>query len=381
MLISKKKKRSCRIILSLGSNMGERMSNLQKAVDLIFERMGSIKTISSVYESPAMGFSGDAFFNVVLEAETGLLPEVVLEEILEIERKMGRIRSSTGGYISRPIDIDILFVEDLVIQEENLIVPHPRLQDRKFVLEPLMEIAPDFRHPLLEKTIKELFLITKDDSLLIKQKEKPENPVNKIDFKKFDYLVIEGNIGAGKSSLSRMLAEDFNAKLLLERFEDNSFLPKFYEDPQRYAFPLEMSFLADRYQQMLEDLTQLDLFERRTISDYDISKSLIFAGITLQEEEFFVYRTIFNLMRRNLPNPDLYVYLFQHTDRLLENIKKRGRGYEQSISADYLEKLNKAYRNYIHTLPPEKVKILDVSDLDFVDKREDYLKVLSWIYS
>lgn len=381
MLISKKKKRSCRIILSLGSNMGERMSNLQQAVDLTFERIGSIKTISSVYESPAMGFSGDAFFNIVLEAETGLLPEVVLEEILEIERKMGRIRSSTGGYISRPIDIDILFVEDLVIQEENLIVPHPRLQDRKFVLEPLMEIAPDFRHPLLEKTIKELFLITKDDSLLIKQKEKPENPVDKIDFKKFDYLVIEGNIGAGKSSLSRMLAEDFNAKLLLERFEDNSFLPKFYEDPQRYAFPLEMSFLADRYQQMLEDLTQLDLFERRTISDYDISKSLIFAGITLQEEEFFVYRTIFNLMRRNLPNPDLYVYLFQHTDRLLENIKKRGRGYEQSISADYLEKLNKAYRNYIHTLPPEKVKILDVSDLDFVDKREDYLKVLSWIYS
>lgn len=381
MLISKKKKRSYKIILSLGSNMGERMSNLQQAVDLTFERIGSIKTISSVYESPAMGFSGDAFFNIVLEAETGLLPEVVLEEILEIERKMGRIRSSTGGYISRPIDIDILFVEDLVIQEENLIVPHPRLQDRKFVLEPLMEIAPDFRHPLLEKTIKELFLITKDDSLLIKQKEKPENPVDKIDFKKFDYLVIEGNIGAGKSSLSRMLAEDFNAKLLLERFEDNSFLPKFYEDPQRYAFPLEMSFLADRYQQMLEDLTQLDLFERRTISDYDISKSLIFAGITLQEEEFFVYRTIFNLMRRNLPNPDLYVYLFQHTDRLLENIKKRGRGYEQSISADYLEKLNKAYRNYIHTLPPEKVKILDVSDLDFVDKREDYLKVLSWIYS
>ena len=138
--------------------------------------------------------------------------------------------------------------------------------------------------------------------------------------------------------MSTQLAEDFNAKLILERFKDNPFLPKFYENQQRYAFPLEMSFLADRYQQLLEDITQFDLFKDFVIADYDVFKSLIFAKVTLQQEEFNLYKKLFHLMHKELPKPDVYVYLYQSTDRLLENIKKRGRKYEQSIEAEYLQK-------------------------------------------
>jgi len=192
-------------------------------------------------------------------------------------------------------------------------------------------------------------------------------------------VAIAGNIGAGKTSLTKKIANDFDAKLILELFKDNPFLPKFYKDPKRYSFALEMSFLADRYQQLVDDIAQLDLFNNWIVADYDINKSLIFASITLQEDEFRLYKKLFRMMHKELPKPDLYVYLHQNTDRLMENIQKRGREYERSIQPEYLQKLNTGYLNYIKSPLFENVKIIDISSLDFVKNRADYLTVLDEI--
>jgi deoxyguanosine kinase len=186
------------------------------------------------------------------------------------------------------------------------------------------------------------------------------------------YIAIEGNIGAGKTTLSTKISEDFNAKLVLERFADNPFLPKFYEDQNRYAFPLEMSFLADRYQQLTDDLAQFDLFKDFIVADYHIFKSLIFAKVTLHEDEYRLYKTMFDIIYKEMPKPDLYVYLYQNTTQLLENIKNRGRAYEQQIPAEYLEKINQGYLDYIKTQTHLNVLIIDVSDKDFVENQEDY---------
>ena len=178
-----------------------------------------------------------------------------------------------------------------------------------------------------------------------------------------------------------MIANDFNGKLILERFADNPFLPKFYKDKQRYAFPLEMSFLADRYQQISDDLSQFDLFKDFIVSDYDIFKSLIFAKVTLQEEEFKLYRKLFDIMYKEIPKPDLYVYLYQNTERLLQNIKKRGRSYEQNIPSSYLEKINQGYLDFIKTQPNLNVCIIDVSKMDFVKNDSDYKNIIDEIHS
>ncbi|MBT8295127.1 MAG: deoxynucleoside kinase, partial [Gramella sp.] len=206
--------------------------------------------------------------------------------------------------------------------------------------------------------------------------KKPEMDFN---FPACNYIAVEGNIGAGKTSFSTMVSEDFNAKLILERFKDNPFLPKFYEDKDRYAFSLEMSFLADRYQQLSDDLAQYDLFKDFVISDYDVFKSLIFAKITLHEDEYSLYHKLFHLMYKELVKPELYIYLYQNTDRLLENIKKRGRDYEQNIQPEYLIDINKSYLNFIKSQSNMKVQVIDISGLDFVSNRSDYLWLLSEI--
>ncbi|WP_317047743.1 2-amino-4-hydroxy-6-hydroxymethyldihydropteridine diphosphokinase [Marinirhabdus gelatinilytica] len=364
----------------MGSNMGNRFEYLQRAVDAVFTEIGAIHKISSVYETPALGFDGDAFLNCVLWVRTTLTAKQTLKAIQKIEGKLGRNRAATlQTYIPRTIDIDILLYNDEAFAEKNLQVPHPRMQDRRFVLQPLAEVNGQLRHPVLKDNVIKLLSKTKDESQIAKQSKWLRNPKQDYDISRLNYIAIEGNIGAGKTSLATKLATDFNAKLILERFKDNPFLPKFYEDQQRYAFPLEMSFLADRYQQLLEDITQFDLFKDCVVADYDAYKSLIFAKVTLAEEEYNLYKKLFHLMHKELPKPDVYVYLYQNTERLLENIQKRGRKYEKGIAPEYLQKINEGYLQFIKTQPKEKVKIIDVSEKDFVKNRKDYLGVLQQI--
>jgi deoxyadenosine/deoxycytidine kinase len=206
-----------------------------------------------------------------------------------------------------------------------------------------------------------------------------ELPIEKYNLQQYNYIAIEGNIGAGKTTLAEKIAQDFNAKTVFERFADNPFLPKFYKDQNRYAFPLEMSFLADRYQQLSDDLAQFDLFKDFIVADYHIFKSLIFAKVTLQDDEFRLYKTLFDIIYKEMPKPDLYVYLYQNTDRLLQNIKRRGRSYEQEIAGDYLDKINKGYLDYINTQANLNVLIIDVSERDFVKNQSDYVYILDEI--
>lgn len=341
--------------------------------------IGHIEKISSVYQTPAMGFEGDEFLNCAIWATTLLSPEALLDKILYIEQELGRVRSGEKGYSSRTIDIDLLFYEDLQIQEEHLVVPHPKLADRKFVLQPMAELNGQLLHPILQKNMIWMLAKTTDASEIQKLAKWLRNPIQDYDRDGYRYIAIEGNIGAGKTSLATQIAGDFNAKLILERFMENPFLPKFYEEPGRYAFPLEMSFLADRYQQLVEDITQFDLFKELVVADYDVYKSMIFAKITLSEEEYTLYRKLFHMMHKELPRPDLYVYLHQTTDRLLENIQKRGRDFEKNIEGDYLQLINEGYLDFIKSQHQGNIKMIDITGLDFVHERRDYLKVLKQI--
>ncbi len=183
---------------------------------------------------------------------------------------------------------------------------------------------------------------------------------------RYNYIAIEGNIGAGKTSLATRIADRYNGKLILEQFEDNPFLAKFYENQEKYAFPLELSFLADRYQQLKKELARQDLFSDFTISDYFLNKSLIFARKTLNEDEYQLFMTLFNIMNANLPRPDLLVHLYVKTSRLQENIRNRGRDYERQIQDEYLDRIQESYFNYLKQQPGLRILLLDTNAIDFV---------------
>ena len=370
-----------RLYLSLGSNQNNRFEMLQKASQLVFKEIGTVNAISNIYETPALGFIGDDFLNLCMDVLTFFDVNEVLYRLLQIEKDLGRERDNKKGYSSRSIDIDILFYDELVIASKNLSLPHPRLQDRLFVLKPLSELNSDLIHPVLQKSIKELKILCDDSSSLKIYLQKLTLPSYKIDLSSYNYIAIEGNIGAGKTTLASMMSADFNARLILERFADNPFLPKFYEDPKRFAFTLEMSFLADRYQRISDDLSQLDLFSDFIVSDYDIYKSLIFSKITLEPDEFKLYRTLFKLMYKDIAVPDLYIYLYQSSEQLKSNIKKRGRDYEQQIELEYLEKINSGYLEFLKSQKEMRVKIIDITSRDFVSNRSDYIWLLNQIAS
>ena len=195
----------------------------------------------------------------------------------------------------------------------------------------------------------------------------------------YNYIAIEGNIGAGKTTLATRMSQQFNTRLILEQFEDNSFLPKFYEDPARYAFPLELSFLADRFQQLKSKLAVQDMFHPVTIADYFILKSLIFAKKTLSSEEFTLYSRLFSIIENALPKPDLLVYLYLDISRLQSNIRTRGRVYEQKIEDDYLRKIQEGYLDYIKQQQGLRVLLIDTNKLDFVAHQEDYDQLIEII--
>jgi len=196
-----------------------------------------------------------------------------------------------------------------------------------------------------------------------------------------NYLVIEGNIGAGKTTLAQMISEKYQTKLVLEQFTDNPFLPKFYENQEQYSFPLEMAFLAERYNQLNRELSHFDLFSPFTVSDYYFMKSLIFAQNTLQPDEYNLYRQFFTIIYDKMPKPDLYVYMHKDSDLLLKNIALRGRNYEKFITKDYLEKISQGYFNYFRQESDIPVLIIDTNGIDFVNHTEDFEKMLKTIFN
>ena len=190
----------------------------------------------------------------------------------------------------------------------------------------------------------------------------------------YNFITIEGNIGAGKTTLSRLLSTHYNARLILEQFADNPFLPKFYENREQYAFPLELFFMAERYKQLKDLLQTKDLFHQVTISDYLFTKSLLFAKVNLPEQEFLLYQKLFEIINPHLLQPDLLIYLHAPISKLKENIKKRNRSYEQSIDPEYLMSLQETYTQYIkqHNV---KTLFIDASSADFLND-EAHLKTV-----
>ena len=191
---------------------------------------------------------------------------------------------------------------------------------------------------------------------------------------KYSFVTIEGNIGAGKTTLSNLLAKHYNARLILEQFADNPFLPKFYENPSQYAFPLELFFMAERFKQLKELLQQKDLFQTVTISDYLFTKCLLFAKVNLPDDEFRLYQRLFDIIHQQLVQPDILIYLHAPVNKLQQNIKKRGRTYEQSIPDDYLFSIQETYTHYIkqHNL---RTLFVDASNADFLSN-EKHLQVI-----
>lgn len=196
-----------------------------------------------------------------------------------------------------------------------------------------------------------------------------------------DFLVIEGNIGAGKTTLVTKLSEDFNYKTIFERFCDNPFLPKFYENQERYAFPLELSFLADRYHQISSEISSYPLFYKGILSDYFFPKTLIFARKTLNDDEFELFRQLFYIVFKKIPKPGQIIYLSNPIEKLLKNIAKRGRNYEQSISAEYLQEIHQSYIDFFRQNPEYNVKIIDCTDIDFVNNESDYKRLCDMIFN
>jgi 2-amino-4-hydroxy-6-hydroxymethyldihydropteridine diphosphokinase len=366
------------VILSLGSNQGNRLENITNCIEQVHKKIGTVIKVSKLYETPSWGFESNSFYNCAVVLNTHKTALSLLEEVLTLELELGRLRQDVEGYQPRVIDIDVIAFDEDIIASDKLKVPHPEMQNRMFVLLPMRDLNLDWRHPILQKYLHELLMLSEDKSAC-KVVQKLEAPLSEIRLDNFNYIAIEGNIGAGKTTLTNKLAEDFNAKTVLERFADNPFLPKFYQDQNRYAFPLEMSFLADRYQQITDDLAQFDLFKDFIVADYHIFKSLIFAKVTLAEDEYRLYRNLFDIIYKEMPKPDLYIYLYQSTEKLLENIKQRGRSYEQEIPAEYLIKINSGYLDYIKSQNDLNILIIDVTDRDFLDNQADYVYVLEQI--
>jgi len=191
----------------------------------------------------------------------------------------------------------------------------------------------------------------------------------------YHYITIEGNIGAGKTTLAHLLAKHYNARLILEAFADNPFLPKFYENPKQFAFPLELFFMAERYKQLKELVHTKDLFHSITVSDYLFNKCLLFAKVNLPDEEFRLYQKLFEIINQQLIQPDIIIYLHASVNKLQLNIKKRNRSYEQSIPDEYLFNIQQTYTNYIrqHNV---KTLFIDAGNADFLGNKQHFQVIL-----
>jgi len=195
----------------------------------------------------------------------------------------------------------------------------------------------------------------------------------------YNYISISGTIGAGKTALAKKYSERIKGKLMLEEFSSNSFLEKFYKQPKRYAFPLEISFLFERFQQQKIEFSRQDLFERIYISDYIFDKSLLFARLNLEDDQYKVFYNLYKAFEEQLPKPDLIVYLHRPVEVLLQNIKKRNRLFEMEISNDYLENIQNLYIQYFKTMYDKVILILQLNDLNFIENEEIFIKIADLI--
>ncbi len=352
------------VYLILGSNLGDRRAYLRAAQNRIAREAGTVLRESPVYETAPWGVSDQQqdYLNQVLEIRTALSPRELLTALHTIERKLGRKQEEKGRGKARTIDIDILAYDDWVMSESDLQIPHPRLHLRRFVLRPLLDLAPQWKHPVFGQTVEEMLQNCEDDTevkLRRAEKEPQTNPLP------YNFIAVEGNIGVGKTTFCRLLERDLGARLILEQFADNPFLAYFYEQPERYAFPVELFFMTERHKQLQEQVAQTRLFDRLVVADYLFVKTALFARNNLSEEEYRLFQRLFEVLNASFPDPDLVVYLHRPVGELIEQIRRRGRIYEENIEETYLSSIQNVYMQYLRHVKDFPVLILDVSGKDF----------------
>jgi deoxyguanosine kinase len=338
------------VFLCLGANLGNRAKTLDNCRILIEKHCGNIVKVSKIYETEAWGSSSEnKFLNQVIKINSKYAIDSLLKKIHSIETELGRKRTQEKN-ADRNIDIDILFFNNEKINSKKIQVPHPRLHLRNFVLKPLLDIAGNHIHPISKKSIKQIYSGC-SDKLAVKIYNKPL------------FICIEGNIGSGKTTLAKELAKELKAEWLPEQFEKNNLLPLFYENQKAFSFPLEYSFLLGRFQQLS------DLFAtspKIVVSDFSFYKCLWFAKINLSKKHFTLFSKQFNLIKSQIPEPDIFVYLETDVKNLKKNIKNRGRSYEQGISEKYLSKITKQYRKGIKQL--SDIDVLEISIKEYDNK-------------
>ncbi len=362
------------VLIGLGSNQGNRFIHLQKALFKIDEEIGPVVACSKCYKNKAVGFDGDDFINACIAVKTKLDPHEVLNKLLLIENELGRKRKAHFSYTNRPIDLDLLFYEDLTIQTVQLELPHPRIAQRRFVLKPLMDIAPQKVHPLNKRITTELLTHCEDENDVIAV-EKTLHINRKSFWQNSGYICIEGCIGVGKTSLCQKIAETFEVPYFLERFEENPFLSSFYEDKEKYSLPVELSFLADRSEQIQHNFENISK-RQGILSDYHLSKSLMFAEINLEGNALALYKRWYHFSLAHLKTPTLYVYLHRPLEAIKAQILKRGRSYEMGISENYLKKIIQSYEQYVEGVKNVECLQLNLENNDFMLDNEVFKQVV-----
>ncbi|MDC0486854.1 2-amino-4-hydroxy-6-hydroxymethyldihydropteridine diphosphokinase [Flavobacteriaceae bacterium] len=362
------------IYISLGSNQGDRLIYLVKALCFLESFGIKISLLSRIYETPPWGFESTPFYNACAQLQTELSPLQLMEVLLNVEQLLGRSRSISDGYTARTIDLDLLCYEEVELISDRLTLPHPRLELRNFVLHPLEEIAGGWIHPVFRKTISELKQASSDEAIC---NPFPFSFWSPPLFESYSYIVVEGNIGVGKSTLTKKLGAQYKAEILLETFVDNPYLASFYKDPKKYALAVETFFLNDKLAQTAQFWKHNST---KVVSDYFLNKSLVFATQNLSKDDFIIYQEEFSKAIKKQVNPTLMVYLHAEVPHLQKQIKKRGRPFEKEIQADYLMKIAKGYEKLIQTDLPFPVVNIAVDDLNFESDEAAFQSILRAIY-
>ncbi len=317
------------VVLCLGSNLGFRVFQLEQAKTFIQQKVGTILKTSAYYETAPWGSSSQHHhINQCIQIETTHSATRLLKCLLDIEKQLGRERGEEKN-TDRLLDIDILFFNDVVLQSPVLVMPHPRLHLRKFVLKPLLDIVPHLVHPVFKKTIRSLYASCEDELSVTPFVQKPL------------YVCVEGNIGSGKTTLAKALAQQLNAAFVPEQFEQNALLPLFYKDAKAFGFLAEYSFLIQRFQQLHTHFLKPPAI---TISDYSLYKCLLFAELNLSKTDYRFYKSHFKTILNQLPAPNCVIVLETTSTNLKQNIRQRGRAYEQGIKTNYLNSVAKLYK-------------------------------------
>ena len=377
------RREAVQVFVGLGANLGDRAAQLGKALRALSREPGiRVVGVSPVYESAAHTLDDEPqppYLNAVAEVRTTLAPDVLLNTFHRIEAEAGRERRD--AWAPRTLDLDLLIYGAHVVWDDNLAVPHPRMGERRFVLQPLADLAPDLVVPGVEIAVRDLLAQCPDPTELRPMPQSldahlPAQLVSSFEIPDaLRYIVVEGVIGAGKTTLARLVAERMGARLVLEEFEENPFLPDFYRDPVRWSFHTQLAFLASRFRQQKE-LGARDLFHHATVADYTFDKDRIFAHITLSGDELQLYENLYGLMESATPQPDLVVYLQSSVDRLMHNIAQRGRSYEKNMERSYIAELAEAYDRYFRTYSKGPLLVINSTTIDFVNEPDDFERLV-----